>query len=89
MADITVDGHERSALYGSGGLGWHTFCACGERCDGLSRGEVIDAHEQHLARLTLTAPTDKPGPAKCRAALARATAAGKPTPPATELETSR
>lgn len=72
--DITVDGHDRGPMFGVESIGFHIVCGCGDRFDGLSRNEVVDAHERHVAGLSL-----RPGVAKARQALADAVGRGKAT----------
>lgn len=72
--DITVDGHELGPFIGAESLGYHSICDCGNRFDAPSMNEVVDLYERHYARIALDAPADRPGPAKCKAALAEAIA---------------
>lgn len=73
--DITVPGHVRGPMIGAESIGFHSVCACGDRFDGISRNEVVDAHEHHVAALSL-----QPGVAKARRALATSLERGKPEP---------
>jgi hypothetical protein len=73
--DITVAGHDRGPLYGTESIGFYVVCGCGDRFDGLSRNEAVDAHEQHVGALAL-----KPGVAKARRMLADTLERGKPEP---------
>ena len=65
--DITIEGHELSALYGSDSLGWYAYCECEVRFEGAHPAELVDTYEQHYAALCLS-----PGVGKARAALAEA-----------------
>lgn len=73
--DITVPGHDRGPLFGVESIGFHIVCGCGDRFDGLSRNEVVDLHERHVAGLSL-----RPGVTKARQALAASLERGKPEP---------
>jgi hypothetical protein len=76
-----IDGHELGPFIGFEAVGFHAICSCGERFEGAHPAEVVDHYEHHYARLTLEAPVDRPGPAKCKAALAAAIRRGKLLPP--------